>query len=274
VKYSSFLHPHSRRSLEVTLRTSFSDVDEAASAAAASEHWRGAVAYAASAEGEIGAAAAAAGSTAVDEAVAVPCGQNSDSPQAAAVGTASRSNRADAAVAAGRTAETNEGSSSHLDYALDLLPPSWSSYYFGGPWGQTYAVVAEPPPDASRNFDSSSPGAPRLDRAWKGGPSVASPAVAARAAAAVAENSCGYSPAVAVEDPPCPCCDPPPFDYDPPATNYGAAEIIIAAAFVGIAAIEDYYFEREGAVGDVELAAVEGDRLPSPETPLDFDGSS
>ncbi len=127
-----------------------------------------------------------------------------------------------------------------------------------------------PPPDASRNFDPSSPWTPCLDRAWK---SLASPAVAARAAAAVAENSCGYSPAVDPEDP-CPCRDPPSFDYDPPARNYGAAEIIIAAASAGIAAIEDYYFEREGVVGDVELAAVEGDRLPSPGNPLDFDGSS
>lgn len=259
---SSFLHPHFRWALGVTLKTSFPDVDEAASAAAASR-WKGAAAFAASVEDEIGAA----GSTAaVDEAVAEPCGQNSDSPQAdaAAVETASRSSRA---AAAGRTAE---GSSSHLDYSLDLLPSSWSSYYFGGPWEHPAAVAAVPPPDASRNFDPSSPWTPRLDRAWK---SLASPAVAARAAAAVAENSCGYSPAADPEDP-CPCRDPPSFDYDPPARNYGAAEIIIAAASAGIAAIEDYYFEREGVVGDVELAAVEGDRLPSPGNPLDFDGSS
>ncbi len=109
---SSFLHPHFRRALGVTLKTSFPDVDEAASAAAAASHWKGAAAFAASVEDEIGAAAGAAGSTAaVDEAVAEPCGQNSDSPQAdaAAVETASRSSRA---AAAGRTAE---GSSSHLD---------------------------------------------------------------------------------------------------------------------------------------------------------------
>jgi len=106
---------------------------------------------------------------------------------------------------------------------------------------------------------------------------VASPAaVAARAAAAAAENSCDYSPAVADPEGPCPCwCDPPPsFEYDPPAQNYAAAEIIIAAASAEIAAIEDYYFERADAVGDVELVVAEGDRLPSPGTPLDFDGSS
>ena len=103
--YSSFLllRQYYRRSLEVTLMTSFPDVDEAASAAAASAYYSRGAAFAASAEDEIGAAAAAAGSTvAADEAVAEPCENYFDSPQAAAaaVEIASRSSRAVAAAVA------------------------------------------------------------------------------------------------------------------------------------------------------------------------------
>mmetsp|Transcript_30686 Transcript_30686/g.61632 ORF Transcript_30686/g.61632 Transcript_30686/m.61632 type:complete len:160 (+) Transcript_30686:1198-1677(+) len=128
----------------------------------------------------------------------------------------------------------------------------------------------------------------RLDHEWGGDSSVVAAAPAAEreaAAVAPADKSCDYSPA---KDPCPPCCDPPSFDDDDPPANFddaAVAEIIIAAAFVEIAAIEDYLERADAAVvGDVELAAAAvvdeaaGDddrpRLPRPGSPLDLDDSS
>lgn len=113
------------------------------------------------------------------------------------------------------------------------------------------------------NFESSFLEPRRLDHEWK--PCVAASAVVR---AVAADNSSAYSLGA-----PFPC--EPPFDYygyGPPEEPV-AAEIAFAAAFVEIAAIEDYYSGRavELAVGD-EAAGDDRPR-PKPGTLPDLDGS-